>query len=131
MFTALIFGGGIATVLLWLVLCALAAALAEKKGHKGIGYFLLAIFLSPLIGLLVVAAISNRNQKECPYCFKAIDIRATVCSYCCSELANSRVPSKPKGTEKDRRISGSGSVMEAEKQAEEESSANEGEPREQ
>lgn len=118
MFTALIFGGGIATVLLWLVLCALAAALAEKKGHKGIGYFLLSIFLSPLIGLLVVAAISNRNQKECPYCFKAIDIRATVCSYCCSELANSRVPSKPKGTEEK-------------KQAEEESSANEGEPREQ
>ncbi len=95
-----ILGGGIATILLWIILCGLTAALAEKKGHKGIGYLLLSIFFSPLIGLLVVAAISNKNQKACPYCWKPIDVRATVCSYCCKDLPNNHIAAKSAEKEK-------------------------------
>lgn len=40
--------GAIIGGILWIILCALTATLAERKGqHKGIGYFLLALFLSP------------------------------------------------------------------------------------
>lgn len=54
--------GAIIGGILWIILCALTATLAERKGHKGIGYFLLALFLSPLIGLIIVACISNKTQ---------------------------------------------------------------------
>lgn len=91
--------------ILWIILCALTAALAEKKGHKGIGYFLLAIFLSPLVGLITVACISNKNQKACPYCRKAIDIEATVCGYCGKELAKKHIAAKPEDIEKEKWIS--------------------------
>ena len=78
--------GAIIGGILWIILCALTATLAERKGHKGIGYFLLALFLSSLIGLIIVACISNKTQKLCPYCKKAIDIHATVCGFCGKEL---------------------------------------------
>ena len=78
--------GAIIGGILWIILCALTATLAERKGHKGIGYFLLALFLSPLIGLIIVACISNKTQKLCPYCKKAIDIHATVCGFWEKEL---------------------------------------------
>lgn len=64
--------GAIIGGILWIILCALTATLAERKGHKGIGYFLLALFLSPLIGLIIVACISNKTQKLCPYCKKQL-----------------------------------------------------------
>lgn len=92
-----IIGGGI----LWFILCALTAALAERKGHIGIGYFLLALFLSPLIGLIIVACISDKTKKICPYCRKAIDIHATVCGYCGKEIIKKNSAS----TEKEKWIS--------------------------
>jgi hypothetical protein len=41
---------------LWLVLCYAVAAYAGKKGRSAVGFFLLSLFLSPLIGFLFVAA---------------------------------------------------------------------------
>ena len=93
--------GAIVGGVLWIVLCALTATLAERKGHKGIGYFLLALFLSPLIGLIIVACISNKTKKLCPYCKKAIDIHAIVCGYCGKELTKKN----PASSEKEKWIS--------------------------
>ena len=59
---------------------------SRKKGHKGLGYCLISIFLTPLVGLIVVACISNKNKKACPFCLKLIDINASVCGYCGKEL---------------------------------------------
>ena len=90
--------------IIWIVLCALTAAIAEKKGHKGIGYCLLAIFLTPIVGLIVVACISNKNKKECPYCRKSIDIEASVCGYCGKELKKSKSANSEKSTWISKRI---------------------------
>ena len=48
-------------ILVWLPLCALVAWLASQKGRSGAGFFLLALFLSPLIGLLAVIAVPRRE----------------------------------------------------------------------
>lgn|GEM_PF-1558079 len=90
--------------IIWIVLCALTAAIAEKKGHKGIGYCLLAIFLTPIVGLIVVACISNKNKKECPYCRKSIDVEASVCGYCGKELKKSKSINSEKNTWISKRI---------------------------
>lgn len=52
------FFGGV----VWFALCILTATLADKKGHNGIGFFFLALFLSPLVGLLVIACVGDKNQ---------------------------------------------------------------------
>ncbi|MGP1440908.1 MAG: hypothetical protein ACTTJ3_09260 [Treponema sp.] len=72
--------------IIWVFLCALTAVIAERKGHKALRYCFLSMFLTPLVGLIVVACISNRNKKECPFCCKSIDIYASVCGYCGKEL---------------------------------------------
>ena len=72
--------------IIWVFLCALTAVIAERKGHKALGYCFLSMFLTPLVGLIVVACISNRNKKECPFCCKSIDIYASVCGYCGKDL---------------------------------------------
>lgn len=114
--------------IIWLILCALTGAWAENKGHKGIGYFLLAFFFSPIIGLIIVACISNKTKKICPYCKKAIDIHATVCSFCGKELAKkvSATSEKEKWISKRivELISIGNSATDAKIQAEAEYSAN-------
>ena len=97
----IIIGAG---TIIWIVLCALTAAIAEKKGHKGIGYCLLAIFLTPIVGLIVVACISNKNKKECPYCRKSIDIDASVCGYCGKELKKVKTVNSEKSAWVSKRI---------------------------
>jgi len=70
----------------WLILCALPPTWAERKGHNGFVYFLLSFFLSPLVGLIVVACISEKARKLCPYCRQVIDIHASVCGFCGKDL---------------------------------------------
>jgi RNA polymerase subunit RPABC4/transcription elongation factor Spt4 len=43
----------------WLPLCALVAWVATQKGRSGIGFFLLSLILSPLIGLIVLVALPS------------------------------------------------------------------------
>lgn len=40
----------------WALFCIGVAYLADKKGRSAIGFFLLSLFFSPIIGLLVVLA---------------------------------------------------------------------------
>lgn len=111
----------------WIVLCALVATFAERKGRKGIGYFFLALFLSPLVAGIVVLCVADKNKKECPYCMKSVSVNATVCPYCNKEIAK-----KKSSSEKEKWISqriveliGSGkSATDAKIQAEAEYSVN-------
>lgn len=43
----------------WLVLSVLVAVLAGSRGRSTVGFFLLSLFLSPLIGLLVLLVVRN------------------------------------------------------------------------
>lgn len=76
----------IISFIVWVILCALVAVFAERKGRKGIGYLLLSLFLSPLVGGIVVLCVADKNKKECPFCRKSVAINATVCPYCNKEI---------------------------------------------
>lgn len=48
----------------WLLLSGLVAALAASRGRNFLGYFLLAIVTSPLLGLIIVLVIADLKKKE-------------------------------------------------------------------
>lgn len=53
-----------AFLIVWLALCILAGWIAAEKGRSGVGFFLLAFFLSPVIGIL--AAFGAQPRHEAP-----------------------------------------------------------------
>jgi len=44
-------------VVIYLLFCIGAASMASRKNRSGIGYFLLALLLSPLLALIIVACL--------------------------------------------------------------------------
>ncbi len=47
----------------WIILSAVAGIIANSKGRSWAGYFFLALFLSPLIGI-VAAIVAKPPQPE-------------------------------------------------------------------
>ncbi|HQS14987.1 zinc ribbon domain-containing protein [Reyranella sp.] len=78
-------------VTLWLPLCALVGWLAGQKGRSGAGFFFLALFLSPLVGLLAVIAVPRIEQRArangrdfilCHSCNRPRRVDAYACPHC-------------------------------------------------
>jgi hypothetical protein len=83
--------------IIWIGLSIIAGYVGGKKGRSGIGFFLLSLILSPLIGLtwaLVAKDINNEVDfengvlKKCLYCAELVKKEATKCKYCGGELYN-------------------------------------------
>lgn len=53
-------------ILIWLPLCAVCGWVASQKGRSGVGFFFLAFFLSPLVGLLAAIAVPSRIPAGAP-----------------------------------------------------------------
>jgi Na+/H+-dicarboxylate symporter len=53
----------IAIILFWVLLSILAGAGARNKGHSFVGYFLLSLVLSPLVGLIVMAVVKPAKPE--------------------------------------------------------------------
>ncbi|HHX8279128.1 hypothetical protein L3X65_22460 [Vibrio diabolicus] len=86
-------------VIIWLGLSIGVGAFAASKGRSGIGFFILSLLLSPLIGLIVAlvvspvtakveaAAIESGEHKKCPKCAELVKSEAIVCKHCQADLA--------------------------------------------
>lgn len=49
----------IAIFLFWIIGCGIVAAAAEARGRNGAGWFALALFISPLLALILVLVSTN------------------------------------------------------------------------
>lgn len=50
--------------IIWFLLCWGVGAIAGSRYRSGMGYFLLSMVLSPLIGLIVVLVLPNRKEEQ-------------------------------------------------------------------
>ena len=83
----------------WLILAILVGVYANTKGRSGLGFFLLAVILSPLIGFIIALVISpvkgvieanaiqSGEMKKCPDCAELVKAEAKICKHCRAELA--------------------------------------------
>jgi hypothetical protein len=77
-------------IVVWLALCAAVAAYARSKGHSETGSFLLALFLSPLVGFVFALAMqpdekkvaAAQGKKKCPQCAEFVQPEAKICRFC-------------------------------------------------
>ncbi|NRB42461.1 MAG: zinc ribbon domain-containing protein [Pseudomonadales bacterium] len=85
-------------VVFWISLSVIVAIFARKKGRSGIGFFLLSIFFSPLIGFIIALLLAeNRGDfesrklsdganKKCPHCAELVKAQAKECRYCGKDI---------------------------------------------
>ena len=80
-------------VLGWIVLSVVAGVIAGSRGRNGGGYFLLSLILSPLVGIILAAAMPVKRprdpvpQKRCPRCAEMVQAPALICRHCGHEFA--------------------------------------------
>ena len=88
-------------IIFWLITSVLAGGIASNKGRSFMGFFLLALLLSPLVGIIaaLIAAPINAGvntidengmiteaSRTCPYCAEDIKSAAIVCKHCGRDL---------------------------------------------
>jgi hypothetical protein len=85
-------------VFFWVIFAILVAVYAEKKGRSGVGFFFLAVLLSPLIAFIIVLIagenrpkaeerqINSGDFRKCPFCAELIKPEALVCKHCGRDL---------------------------------------------
>ena len=91
----------------WLVLAILVGAYASSKGRSAVGFFFLAVLLSPLIAFIIVLvvapirantdarAVETGEYKKCPYCAELVRAEAVVCKHCGRDLPKQEAKIEP------------------------------------
>lgn len=99
----------------WVIFAVIVAIAANSRGRSAIGWFLLAILISPLLALIAVLVMGpgSRNavqpaqainaspavaadpRKACPDCGEQVPVIARICRFCRYEFKD--VPANPPG----------------------------------
>jgi hypothetical protein len=71
----------------WLVFAVVVGLISSSRGKGFAGSFLLSLFLSPIIGLLIVLLTGDGQQRSaCWQCKEQVIVGAAKCKHCGAEL---------------------------------------------
>jgi hypothetical protein len=77
------------TLGVWFVLAIATGFAAQSRGRDGVGWFLLAILISPPLALILLIAFPSRfvgPSKICQFCTSQVAEAALVCPHCHKEI---------------------------------------------
>ena len=86
-------------IIIYIIFAVLVGVYASSKGRTGFGFFLIAMILDPIIGLIIALVISPVNKivdqnalstgefKKCPRCAELVKAEASLCKHCGTELS--------------------------------------------
>ncbi|WP_148042224.1 hypothetical protein [Pseudomethylobacillus aquaticus] len=78
-------------IFFWLIFSLIVGVYASNKGRSGVGFFVLSLIFSPILGLffaLVAKDLSkpkeptSETHKKCPDCKELVLIDARICKHC-------------------------------------------------
>ena len=86
-------GGTMELILFWIAFAVVVGIWASKRGRSGVGWFFLALLISPLLAALFLAVTKNHatereankaiaETKVCPRCAERVKNEALVCRFC-------------------------------------------------
>lgn len=91
-------------VIVWLFFAILVGVYASRRGRSGVGWFLLATIISPLLAFLLCLALgplqtatapgmpSPDTHVRCPDCRELVLHDARVCKHCGAKLVPQEAP---------------------------------------
>jgi hypothetical protein len=78
-------------VFFWLAFAIIVGIAAKKRNRSGVGWFFLAVLISPLLAGLALVAVGRGTttlyaMRKCPACAEYVQREARICKHCRSEL---------------------------------------------
>jgi len=73
----------------WAIAAGVVGFIASQRSHGFVGYFLLSLLLSPLIGLVVLLLQKRGDEPArapCWQCKEGVVVGASKCPHCGAEL---------------------------------------------
>ncbi|WBA79549.1 zinc ribbon domain-containing protein [Endozoicomonas sp. GU-1] len=74
-------------LIFWIGLSIVVWVLADKRERSGAGWFILSLFISPVLAIVILLAIGDSDgSAKCPACAEKVKAEAKICKHCGSEL---------------------------------------------
>ena len=62
----------------YIAFCLIPASMAKKRGRSGFGWFVCSLFLSPIIGIFIVACLGDTEEKRRERIYEEEEIRRQI-----------------------------------------------------